>query len=254
VREQQPLRPFKVAAVGAAAVVAGLLGLRWWMAHSRSVVPVPFSTAVGGYQRQLLSDGSTVELNTLTAIEVMFDTRVRRIQLLYGEARFHVAKEAARPFLVQAGPRMIRAVEADFSIHVEPELTTVLVAEGRVGVESPRGKVLRERPIVLRPGQLCEVRVHGVSTSDLSPPSVAARLAWDRGMLMFTQAKLATVVDELNRYNRLQIRIADGAAAALAIDGTFSATNAAAFLHRLEESFPVKVTPSADGVTVASRD
>jgi len=252
---QQPRsRSFKVAAAMAASIaVASLLGVTWWVAHPSSATPVRYSTQVGGYQRQLLADGSTVELNTGTAIDVQFDGRVRRLHLLYGEARFHVAKDTGRPFLVEADQRQVRALATDFTVHLEPGQAEVLVAEGRVGVDPVQNGASPGSSIILSAGQLGQLRPQGVNVVDLPPTEVGARLAWDRGLLVFAKARLATVAAELNRYNTLQIRIADPTAAALEVGGTFSATNATAFIHVLEAGFPVTVTRNADGVTVASR-
>ncbi len=252
---QRPrFRSFKAAAMAASIAVASLLGVIWWLAHPTPAPAARFSTQVGGYQRQLLADGSTVELNTRTGIEVQFDGGVRRLRLLYGEARFHVAKDASRPFVVQVNQRQIRALATDFTVHLEPAQTEVLVAEGRVGVDPVQKGVGADSLTILAAGQLGQLRQQGVSVVDLPPAEVAARLAWDRGLLVFAKARLATVAAELNRYNTVQIRIADPTAASLEVGGTFSATNAPAFIHVLEAGFPVTVTRGAEGVTVATRN
>ena len=50
-----------------------------------------------------LEDGSVADLNRGAAIEVSFTKDFRRIKLVRGEARFSVAKNPARPFIVEAG-------------------------------------------------------------------------------------------------------------------------------------------------------
>lgn len=93
----------------------------------------------------------------------------------------------------------------------------------------------------------------GVSVSTLSPGAVAAHLAWDQGQLVFSGETLGTVADELNRYNTLQIHVMDPGAASLSITGTFAATNAAGFVHVLEQGFPVSIVRQGDTVKVSSR-
>src|SRR5579872_7056555 len=241
-------RTYQIAAA-AAAVTAVCVAL-WWRHTAPPRAPIAFSTPVGGYTRQTLEDGSTVELNTQTAIEVAFDAPARRVRLLRGEARFHVSKDAHRPFLVEAGSRRVRAVGTDFTVHMKPAETEVLVAEGRVAVELLSHQ---QAATFVDPGQLASVTSQGVLVTTLPPAQVAARLSWDRGVLVFSHEKLSIVAAELNRYNTLQIHVADPTAAAMQLGGTFTATNAEAFIGLLAEILPVTVARTEDGVTVAAR-
>ena len=83
---------------------------------------------------------------------------------------------------------------------------------------------------------------------------MAAHLAWDQGHLVFSGETLGVVAEELNRYNTLQIRVMDPAAASLTIAGTFGATNAAGFIRVLEAGFPVSIVRQGDIVKISSRN
>ncbi|MBS0419929.1 MAG: FecR domain-containing protein [Proteobacteria bacterium] len=237
----------------AAAVVLVAIALTvWWQAGRVKPRVIAFSTPVGGYMRETLSDGSTLELNTQTDIEVVFDSSVRGIRLLQGEARFHVAKDPQRPFVVTVATDRVRAVGTDFSVRTRAQQTDVYVAEGIVSLEDSvhRGNDAGAR---VRAGQGAVMTSTGVHISNLPPGAVAARLAWDRGLLIFAGEPLSSVAEELNRYNTVQIRVTDSTVAALKIDGTFAATNAVGFVRLLEQGFPVSVTRQGDTVLVASR-
>src|SRR5690606_36135810 len=67
-----------------------------------------YATRVGERSMVALSCGSTLELNTDTAVEVDYSGALRRVTLLRGEAYFRVAPDPARPFVVAAGPGTIR--------------------------------------------------------------------------------------------------------------------------------------------------
>ena len=85
------------------------IGMAWWRmpAAADQVVPRAPSTAAtiaADPPRQImLSDGSLVELKGDAEIAVEFTPAVRRIVLQHGTAHFQVAKNAARPFVVDAG-------------------------------------------------------------------------------------------------------------------------------------------------------
>lgn len=248
-----PTRSWPRWAAAAAVMLVAIAIATWWQAGPIKPRVIAFSTPVGGYMRETLSDGSTLELNTQTEIEVVFDSRLRGIRLLQGEARFHVAKDPQRPFVVTAAADRVRAVGTDFSVRRRAQQTDVYVAEGIVSLEDSTHGSADAGAARVRAGQGAVMTSTGVHISNLPAGVVAARLAWDRGLLIFAGEPLSAVADELNRYNTVQIRITDATAAALKIDGTFGATNATGFVRLLEQGFPVSVTRQGDTVWVSSR-
>src|SRR5262249_10999524 len=85
-----------------------------------------------------LEDGSVVHLNTHSNARVSYDSHVRRIKLSEGEARFHVARDADRPFVVTTDRATVRALGTVFDVYRRADDTKVTVMEGRVEVRSTR--------------------------------------------------------------------------------------------------------------------
>lgn len=248
-REPVRRRLARVAALGGIAVAVATLG---WFASRHAVAPVVVSTPVGGYERRTLADGSTLELNTDSAVEIDIDADRRRLRVLRGEGRFRVAEDPRRPFTVQAGTHSARALGTDFTVRLMSNGAEIVVRDGRVGLA---GRAAGETTdLALSSGQVALVGATGVHVNTLDPQELEARLAWDRGLLVFTNEALEQVVAEFNRYNTTKVRIADAAAAGLRVDGTFRATNLEAFLRLLKRGFPVVVTHSSDTtVMIASQ-
>jgi transmembrane sensor len=94
----------------------------------------PIATEVGAMRDLQLSDGSIVKLNTDTVLTTVFTAGERRVRLVQGEAYFEVAKDAARPFVVEAAGLGVRALGTAFNVRVRPESIEVLVPKGRVRV------------------------------------------------------------------------------------------------------------------------
>src|SRR5690606_36114713 len=57
-----------------------------------------FATATGEQRTVELPDGSSIQLNTGTVVEVDYRRDARRLRLVEGEALFDVAEEPSRPF------------------------------------------------------------------------------------------------------------------------------------------------------------
>ena len=90
-----------------------------------------YETRVGEFRTIILSDSSSVILNTNSRISVAFNeqSEIRRINLLQGEAYFDVAKDAQRPFVVNVNKREIRAVGTAFNIKSKSNFIEVLVKD-----------------------------------------------------------------------------------------------------------------------------
>lgn len=241
--------------IGIAAAVA--LGFVTWQFAGRS--PADFtlsaSTGLGEFRRLDLPDGSQVILNTDTSVEIAYDDRVRQVRLLGGQAFFEVAKNPARPFIVQAGKVAVRAVGTAFEVRLRAATLDVLVTEGRVRVSGevpsdpsvPSGGVdLGPELVVGHRAQLAldadrASRSAAMVVSTVEPRALRAATAWQEGRLAFFDQPLADVVAEFNRYNRRKIVIADEGLAARRFGGGFASHQVEPFIELLEQSFGVVV-------------
>ena len=236
----------------AAAAVAGLAVLAvWYLASQRGWQT--YVTAIGGEQHIALRDGSTVELNTNSAIRVRMSTGQRDIVLVYGEALFHVMHDAKRPFLVTASGTLVQAVGTAFSVRIrDNDRVEVLVTDGRVAFGTPRPDatdepVLSATAHAVSKGQDAALSHGSMSLTDLSPQEMARRLAWTGGKLSFQGATLSEAVAEFNRYNVRHLSIADPSILQMSIGITpFNSTDLDSFLGALEQ-FHIIALRSGDG-------
>ena len=81
---------------------------------------------------QTLADGSVVQINTDSQVQVDFSDTLRKIRLMRGEAHFDVTRDPDRPFEVYAGKGMVKAVGTAFSVRLSQDYIKVTVSEGRV--------------------------------------------------------------------------------------------------------------------------
>ncbi len=93
-----------------------------------------YATALGEQRSLVLNDGSTVQLNSLSKIRIRYTEHERTVDLLQGQALFHVAKDAVRPFIVYSRQTRVRAVGTQFDVYRKADGTTVTVVEGRVAI------------------------------------------------------------------------------------------------------------------------
>jgi transmembrane sensor len=194
-------------------------------------------------ERQVLPDGSIVELNRGSRLTVEFSPGLRRVRLERGEAHFAVATDASRPFVVEAGGVTARAVGTAFNVRLAPKDVEIVVAEGRVAVghvaAPARSKVpileARQRAVVFLAD---EASAPNVAT--LSEAALAERLAWQPRMLDFADTPLGEVVMEFNRRNPVQLALASPSLRELRVNASIRSDNVEGFVRLMESAFDVR--------------
>ncbi|WP_158257999.1 FecR family protein [Sphingopyxis lindanitolerans] len=233
---------------------------RWlWpaaIAASLALVSVPiyqsfngaesYATAVGGFQRLPLADGSRVDLNTNSRLDVAYSKAVRRLDLEQGEAFFKVAKNAKRPFVVHAGAWRVTAVGTAFTVRMRGGDIDVVVTEGRVRIDPPAASGVAARPVFASAGQVATATGATPVVRPLDAAAIDMAMSWRDGLLIFERKPLGEVAAEFNRYNQVKL-VVDPSATGVIVDGSFRATNVAGFLRLLKQGFGVESLP--DGRT-----
>jgi transmembrane sensor len=252
---RRPLWLLPSAALAAAAAVALIVLL--------GDAPAPASTGplaleATAYRREILPDGSVLELNRGAHAVVQFSPDERRVLLAHGEAQFAVTKDPRRPFVVRAAGVDVRAVGTAFHVRLAGEQVEVLVTEGRVRLSPPRpapGNAGAEPPaplVELGAGQRT-VLAPGPSLTrppvlPASPAEVARLQDWAPRMLEFDGTPLVEVVHAFNQRNAVQLVVADDPLRALPIVATIRSDNLEGFVRLLEATLGVRAERSEPGV------
>ncbi|SDA78969.1 FecR family protein [Pseudomonas sp. NFACC15-1] len=216
-----------VVAVIGLALLAGerYLPLDYWLADQR--------TATGEQRTLRLSDGTLINLNTHSALDVRFDDKQRRIVLQEGEILVETGHDDPRPFIVETREGRLRALGTRFLVKREDEGTRLSVLKSAVAAH-PQATDSEQ---ILREGQQVLMRRDGLGpTVALSPGADA----WTRGMLVVDNARLEDLIHELGRYRRgylgVEPRVAD-----LRITGSFPLHDTDLALTALLPTLPVQI-------------
>lgn len=209
-----------------------------------------YETVVGEIRRVPLADGSAAVINTGSKVD--FDARDDRrvVRLAQGEAWFQVAKDKARPFVVEAGDVRVQAVGTAFSVRRRAGGADVLVTEGVVeawaaGAEGHRVRVAAGSRAFVADNAAISKRVSAPSEIDRS-------LAWRSGKIDLGGETLAWAASEFNRYN-LQGKIdVDPAIRDKRLYGVFRTDDPEGFAAAVRMSLGASVSHAADGtITIA---
>ncbi|MEJ1961326.1 MAG: FecR domain-containing protein [Gammaproteobacteria bacterium] len=157
-----------------------------------------FETPVGEQRTIQLAEGSVVNLNASSHLEVRFEDGRREIRLERGEATFNVAHDALRPFRVHTPDATVQAVGTRFNVYARPDGTTaVAVLDGKVSVTGDANM----EPVPLAAGEATNVH-SGKRIEREKPADVTEAIAWQQRKLIFRRTSLADIATEFNRYNK----------------------------------------------------
>ena len=224
---------WRPAALAAAAAVAAIVLVYAWRGDNAE-------TRVGQQEARVLSDGTRVLLNTDTRIEVSYDKHARRVRLLHGEAWFDVSHRPTWPFLVRVSDEEIRALGTSFIVrHDDTHDLSVTLVEGRISVApvADNGGMVSQPAQVMVPGQRLTLSDHHAPAIDR--PELARVTAWRHGQVDFDETPLRDAADEMNRYSRIHIVVAD-AESRLRIGGVFRAGDSEEFVRVVSAAFGLR--------------
>ncbi|MDB6092417.1 MAG: hypothetical protein JWN85_5201 [Gammaproteobacteria bacterium] len=282
-------KKWRLSAIAASiAVLGAIAGTVIW---ERLQVPT-YATALGEQRSIELADGSTVELNSRSKIKVRYSEGERDVELLEGQALFHVAENHARPFVVIAEGTRVRAVGTQFDVYKKRTGTLVTVVEGRVAIftapvtpapgtlfsnpspaQTPASKAVEgavsaaaAKPV----GATSDVTGGGTGTIYLSAgeqltvsaqtsqmtehPNIAGATAWRQRQIVFESASLTDVAEEFNRYNERQLIIEDTGLYDFHISGVFSSTDPDSLIRFLRERPGVQVTETSSEIRISKNN
>lgn len=191
-----------------------------------------------------LPDGSIVHLNRGAAISVTYG-RERHVDLTHGEASFSVVHDPSRSFVVAAGDASIRDVGTEFNVAVNAASTVVTVRAGEVAIateHAAEARVVAGRRARIANG---EVEVSTARADDA--------FAWQSGRLIYHNAELAAVIEDINRYSDTPITLDSKDANALQFSGVLVIDQPQTMLARLEAFLPIRSEQDGDRIVVRRR-
>lgn len=254
-RRRSTRTPYALAASLVAAVLVGVSAWLWSGSGPGGDAPPSLvaSTEISspvGIRRVRLSDGSFVTLDTDSSVSVRISEGERRIILDRGRARFEVAHDAARPFIVSAGDGEVIARGTVFDVSLTGGHAWVSLLKGAVEVrQGPAGNGTKRIVARLAPGQ-------AIDLGDVSPAPSAVQTAdsaWTSGMLVFEDAPLDRVLAAANRYSRRKVSIDDPALGALRVTGTFHSDRPDELAATLAQAFGLEVVEREGGLVLRRR-
>ena len=230
---------------GLAAAAAVVLAVSFVAGRARE-----FVTRTAERHLAVLDDGSRIELNAQTRIEVRFARDARRVRLLRGEALFTVAKDTTRPFFVETPAGTVRVTGTVFNVRAGAEARVeVTVLEGNVRV-TPHADAAVETTVAS--GGQALLAAGRVEVQTLAVAAAEDVVAWRQGQVVFDGVPLREAVERFAAYHARRIVVEPGAAGGR-LGGRYSLDDLDGFLESIERVLGVRVRRESKGAVRISR-
>ena len=225
--------------LGGLALLVGAGGLAWLGARSDTwqAWQSDLYTGIGERRQQTLPDGSSLILNTHSAVQVAFTDSRRELQLLEGEILVTTARDVhptPRPFLIQTRHGQVEALGTRFTVRVMADHTRVAVLDKTVAI-TPRDVPGQRR--LLEAGAYLDFTHRATS---VERPNTASIASWEHGSLIALDMPLGEMLEELGRYRAGVLRC-DPGLRDMKISGSFPLNDTDQALSALENGFGLRL-------------
>lgn len=192
-------------------------------------------TSNGEKKNIILPDGTHVVLSFCSSIKYsdLFNSKDRKVELL-GEGYFEVARNEKKPFIITTQNFNIHVLGTCFNVKSYPkdEIASVLVKNGKVQVELPKGtmKLTANEQVI----------VNTLSGEYALERTEAELPVWIKGKLKFNNTPIKEVGKELERMYDCHISFAAGQEFTQRISGEHDSASLETVLQSIEHVSGVK--------------
>jgi transmembrane sensor len=216
-----------------------LVGSAAWLGKDLDAVRAwtsDYATVTGERRSLHLPDGSLLQLNTATAVDLAFDTRQRLIRLRQGEMMLTCAGSQGdgRPLLVQTHDAFLEGFDGRFVVRQDSDCTQVSVSQGKVAVHRAGNEGLQW----ISGGQAYRLDATGMHRNGQAAMDATA---WTEGLIVTRDMRLDAFLAEVGRYRPGLLGCSDDIAD-LRLSGVFRLEDTEKLLQLLPQTLPVKVT------------
>ena len=220
-----------------------------------------------GEQRQVnLPDGTVVNLDAETSLQVNYFAHRREVVLERGQAFFNVMHLPDRPMVVLSGPSRATVIGTAFQVRYLPHSMSgdgveVAVSEGAVRVgprnrwENDWWRAMQHLNLSAAARHLTVLHAAQQTRSDASgtlqaPVAASDIAAWKEARIVFDNTRLDMALAEFARYGDVPLRIAADEVAGLRVSGSFDVSRATSFARALPTVLPVKIKNQSNQIVI----
>ncbi|WDY60530.1 FecR domain-containing protein [Pseudomonas sp. PSKL.D1] len=210
-----------------------LVGSAAWLAKDMDSINTwtsDLATTTGERRTFSLPDGSILQLNTRSAVDLAFTDQQRLIYLKQGELM--LSCKSGHPIRVRTRDALIEGVEGNVVVRQEADCTRVSVAQGNIALYPSA-----DRQLLI--GSYQEWRVDNMGAHRLDHVDMDAS-AWTEGLIVTRDMRLADFLVQVSRYRHGYLSCSDDIAN-LRLSGVYRLEDPEHLIQLLPQTLPVRL-------------
>lgn len=211
-----------------------MVGTAAWLGKDLDAVNAwtsDYATGTGERRSFALPDGSQMQLNTRSTVDLAFNDQQRLVRLKQGELM--IACNPQRSLLVETRDALLEGFEGRFVARQDSDCTQVSVSHGRVAIHRPDNGQLQW----IESGQ--NWRLDALGTHRLEQVDMDA-MAWTEGLIVTRNMRLFDFLAQVSRYRHGYLGCSDGIAD-LRLSGVFRLEDPEQLLQLIPRTLPVRL-------------
>jgi transmembrane sensor len=180
--------------------------------------------AFGTQTRLELSDGTKVWLNSGSTLKfpTTFDNSKTRLVFLSGEGNFKVAKNTQQPFIVDVNKLQVKVLGTTFNVEAYPgdAAITIALVEGKILLQQTSNEKISDLS-EMKPNQVASFRKSENKIQLKEENDLTKYTAWTDGKIVFSNDPVNTVVQKLQNWYNVDIKLSDKKLENYRFTGTF---------------------------------
>lgn len=169
--------------------------------HSIAFITADVQSQSGQWIVKTLPDGSQLILTGKSAVNLDYKEHERVIKLIQGQIYVNVAKDKARPFLVETNHGTIQALGTAFSVTYDPSFTELKMLHSKVKVQATHLESKNQNGLsqsIVSQGEAVKIDYSGI-TKITAINIYNEQQKWQKHQLMVEDVPLDQVLEELDK-------------------------------------------------------
>ncbi|CAI3791206.1 Protein FecR [Pseudomonas sp. MM221] len=211
-----------------------MVGSAAWLAKDLDAIgawAADYATGTGEQRALTLPDGSLMQLNTRTAVDLAFNDQQRLVRLKQGELM--ITCNSRQPVLLQTRDGLLEGFAGRFVAYQDNDCTRVSVSHGKVAIHHPGSDQL----LWIESGQHWRLDAQGAQR--LAHLDMDA-MAWTEGLIVTQDMRLSDFLAQVSRYRHGYLGCSDEIAD-LRLSGVFRLEDPEQLLQLLPQTLPVRL-------------
>ncbi|UMY61817.1 FecR family protein [Pseudomonas sp. LS.1a] len=211
-----------------------MVGTATWLGKDLDAVNAwasDYATGTGERRSVALPDGSLMQLNTRSAVDLAFNDQQRLVRLKQGELMITCSPQ--HPLLVQTRDALLEGFEGRFVARQDSDCTQVSVSHGRVAIHRPGNGQLQW----IESGQNWRLDAQGPHR--LEQVDMDA-MAWTDGLIVTRNMRLFDFLAQVSRYRHGYLGCSEDIAD-VRLSGVFRLEDPEKLLQLLPRTLPVRL-------------